>query len=196
MCSLFHHHVATCMQMMPGGQRLSTCMMTFVFETPTDTFVSLMYWTQFLLIFYFLFVMYFKRMSWVKRRFWSGTTKPTLPKERVFSLSRWKSLLNGSRTQRKVSTSVFSRSLCQVCVLGSQLLFIDGTDWRFLFLSRVRVRGRGGRLRTCSYNYHVLYFYINNSMRCSTKIYYESLSQMYFVFPFLFCTLSSSWTVM
>lgn len=54
---------------------------------------------------YSCFFVFFKRMSWVKRQFWSGTMKPTLPKERVFSLNRWKSLLNGSRTLRKVSTS-------------------------------------------------------------------------------------------
>lgn len=69
------------------------------------------------------------------------------------------------------------RGLCFISfVLHAYCASLALTD--VSFLSRVRVRGRGGRLRTCSYNYHVdLYFYINNSTRCKKrKICYASLS--------------------
>lgn len=51
-----------------------------------------------------LFCCSLQLMSWTKSRFWSGTMKPILPKEKAFSLSRWNHLLSGSRMQKKVST--------------------------------------------------------------------------------------------
>lgn len=45
-----------------------------------------------------------QRMYWAKRPSWSGTPKPTSPRGRVSSSSRWKSLWSGWRTQKKVRT--------------------------------------------------------------------------------------------
>lgn len=99
-----------------------------------------------------------KRTSWVKRQFWSGTTKPTSPKERAFSLNRWKSLLNGSRMQRKVRTSlspfflsclsVFSvlpptakkKNMAWLCAVSHLCWIADRCIRHLFFLSRFQIK--------------------------------------------------------
>lgn len=101
-------------------------------------------------------------------------------------------LKNAEEGERGGPLRFSAKSMAGLCALPCLLFHahrapVALTD--VFFSSRVRVRGGGGGgLRTCSCNNHVdLYFYNNNSIRCSRKIYYPTWSKSP---PLLFPTTS------